>query len=54
MLCYSPTYMKERMLVINKDDDIQPNSIKPIMIDDLKLYVFDMTGTKNVKHFIKQ
>lgn len=54
MLCYSPTYIKDRMLIINKNDDIQPNSIKPIKIDDLTLYVFDMTGSKNIKHFIKQ
>ena len=42
------------MLIINKNDDLQPNSIKPLQIDDLKLYVFDMTGSKNIKHFIKQ
>jgi len=54
MLHYSPTYNNNKMLHIDHFDEIKPNSIKPLQIDDLTVYVFDATGQKNIKHFIKQ
>jgi hypothetical protein len=54
MLMYSTTYNIDKMLNIDKMDELKPNSIKPLQIDDLTVYVFDTTGQKNIKYFIKQ
>ena len=54
MMNYSPSYNINKMLQIDKMDDIKPNSIKPLQIDNFTVYVFDTTGPKNIKHFIKQ
>jgi len=54
ILCYSRTNLVSRMIHIDNYDDIRPSSIKPIQIDNLDLFTFDMTGQKNIKHLIKQ
>jgi hypothetical protein len=54
MLCYSNSYDINKLLTIDKDDNIFPNSVKPLQIDNLNLFVFDMQGSRNIKMVIKQ
>jgi hypothetical protein len=54
MLCYSNNYDLSRMMYIDKDNNIFPNSIKPVQVNNLDLFVFDLQGSRNIKMAIKQ
>jgi hypothetical protein len=54
VIVYSPNYLSSRLVTVTKDDVIKPSNVKPMSIDSMNLFTFDMTGPTNIKFTLKQ
>jgi hypothetical protein len=54
MIVYSSNYSSSRLITVNKNDIMTPSNVKPLAIDKLNLFTFDMNGPTNIKFTLKQ
>jgi len=54
MIVYSPNFLSSRLISVNRNDVMTPSNVKPLTIDNMNLFTFDMNGPTNVKFTLKQ